>query len=128
MFDNQHHKVLVTEDESLVADLISRKLEAGGLVVTVARNGQEALDQLAKNKYDLLLMDLTMPDLDGFQLLSRLKTQKNTMPIIVMSNLSQAEDVKKAKALGAWNYIIKANVTPTEIVEKVEQCILEHKC
>ena len=128
MFDNQHHKVLVTEDESLVADLISRKLEAGGLVVTVARNGQEALDQLAKNKYDLLLMDLTMPDLDGFQLLSRLKTQKNTMPIIVMSKLSQAEDVKKAKALGAWNYIIKANVTPTEIVEKVEQCILEHKC
>ncbi len=128
MFDDKHHKVLIAEDDGLISEVLSHKLEAEGFKVTVAKDGQVALDELEKNKFDLLLLDLTMPGCDGFQVLTKLKSLKNKMPIIVTSNLSQPEDIKKAKDLGAWSYIIKASVTPKYIVEQVEKCIIEHKC
>ena len=128
MSDSKYHKVLIADDEGLVSDMLSRKLTTGGFDVSIVKNGQEVLDKLNKEKFDLLLMDLTMPEVDGFQVLTKLKELHNIMPIIVMSNLSQPEDVKKAKDLGAWNYIVKSSVNIKDIVEEVRQCILEHKC
>lgn len=128
MPENQNYKVLIAEDDSIVADVISRKLVKKGFHTILADDGQKALDELKKNHFDLILLDLTMPVLDGFQVLSALKESKNTIPVLVMSNLSQPEDKTKAKDLGAWNYIIKSGVTAKDIVEKVEQCIIEHKC
>lgn len=128
MSDNPNYKVLIAEDDLLVADVLSRKLMATGFNATVVKNGKLALDKLAGEHFDLLLMDLTMPDFDGFQLLTELKELHSVVPIIVMSNLSQPEDINKAKALGAWSYIIKSSVTSQEIVDQVKQCIVEHKC
>lgn len=88
MFDDKHHKVLIAEDDGLISEVLSHKLEAEGFKVTVAKDGQVALDELEKNKFDLLLLDLTMPGCDGFQVLTKLKSLKNKMPIIVTSNLS----------------------------------------
>jgi DNA-binding response OmpR family regulator len=128
MFNDKKHKVLIADDDSLVADVLSRKLITEGFEVVVVNDGQQALDRLKKEKFDLLLIDLTMPDVDGFQVLSEAQKMDLKMPILVMSNLSQPEDKKRAKDLGAWNYIVKGNVNTKDIVEEVRQCIIEHKC
>lgn len=128
MFDGKQYKVLIADDDSIVSDVLSRKLLVAGFEVSVVDNGQKALDKLKEEKFDLLLIDLTMPEVDGFQVLAEIKELNLKMPIIVMSNLSQPEDIKKAKSLGAWNYIVKSSVNVKDIVEEVRQCIIEHKC
>lgn len=128
MFDGKQYKVLIADDDSIISDILSRKLLSSGFKVSIVDNGQKALEILKKEKFALLLMDLTMPEVDGFQVLAGIKELGVKMPIIVMSNLSQPEDIKKAKSLGAWNYIVKSSVNVKDIAEEVRRCIIEHKC
>ena len=88
-----------------------------------AFDGQEALEIIAKEKFDLILLDLLMPKIDGFAVLAELKKKGDTTPVIVATNLNQAEDVSRVFELGCTNYYVKADTTLDQIVENVKKTI-----
>jgi DNA-binding response OmpR family regulator len=113
-------KILIVEDEKPLANAMSLKLTASGFTTTVVYNGDEALALLEKEKYDLTLIDIMMPKRDGFSVLEELKTKNMSISVFVMSNLGQAEDLARAKALGVADYIVKSNTPLAEIVERIK--------
>lgn len=114
-------KVLVVEDERPLSHALVLKLTNEGFAVTPALNGQECLQLLEKNNYDIILLDLMMPIVDGFQVLAFLQ-KKGVMPyVIVLSNLSQPEDEARVKGLGAKKYFIKSDTPLSAIVEEVKK-------
>ena len=118
-------KILIAEDERAIAKALELKLKNSGYDVTVAYDGQEALNNLKTNQYDLLVLDLMMPNVDGYQVLENLRDANNTTPVIVASNLSQDNDFQKAKSLGAKDYFIKSNTSLAELVEKIKSILNE---
>ncbi len=114
-------KVLIVEDEKPLARVMSLKLSSVGYQTTAVFSGEEAIATLTKASFDLIILDLLMPKGDGFYVLSEVKKQGIKTPIIVSSNLSQNEDIKKAKKLGAVDYFIKSDVTLVEMVNKVKR-------
>ena len=113
-------KILIAEDERAIAKALELKLKNTGFEVTVALNGQEALDANASAKFDLIVLDLMMPNVDGYQVLEQLQKIGNKVPIVVASNLSLEDDFKKAKMLGARDYFIKSNTSLAELVGKIQ--------
>ena len=116
-------KVLVVEDEELIAKPLSMKLKLSGFGVKNAYNGEEALDILAKEKFDLIILDLMMPKVDGFGVLTELKNWGDKTPVVVATNLNQAEDVSRVFELGVTNYYVKSDTTLDQIVEHVWRAI-----
>ena len=114
-------KVIIVEDEKPLANALNLKLQSTGFETEVAHNGEEALEKLAKATYDLMLIDVMMPKKDGFSVIEELRAKNNTMPIFVMSNLSQPEDVDRMKTLKVEKYIIKSDVPLPEIVKMIEE-------
>lgn len=114
-------KILIIEDEKTLALVLSRKLGTEGFHVTVGDNGQQCLDLIAEEHFDVLLLDLIMPVMDGFEVLEVLQTVEKRPAIVVMSNLSQEEDKQRALDMGAEHYLIKSNVQLAEIVVLVEK-------
>lgn len=114
-------KILVVEDEKPLAHALELKLTHEGYDVTVAYTGEDGLREIQKEGYSLVLLDLILPGIDGFAVLEQAKAQAKN--IIVLSNLGQEEDRKKAEALGAKNYLVKSNVPLTEIVKVVRAAI-----
>lgn len=110
------YKILIAEDEEALANALSLKLKSVGYAVDLAVNGIEALDLMEKSSYDLILLDLLMPLKDGFDVLEELKERKHP-PIIILSNLSQEEDIERTKELGAKDFWIKSNFQLAQIVE-----------
>jgi DNA-binding response OmpR family regulator len=116
-------KILVAEDEKPMAKTMNIKLTRAGFEVTIASNGEEVLLLLDENTYDLIITDLMMPKVDGFKILTEIKKRGLTVPVIVTSNLSQEEDEKKAKDLGAINYFVKSNTPIIQIVDYVNEIL-----
>ena len=116
-------KILIVDDEKPMARALELKLQHSGFETKVVNQGAEALDSLEKDKIDLVLLDLMMPTPDGFQVLESLQKKKNTVPIIVTSNLSQLEDEKRALALGAEHYFVKSNTPLSKIIEHVKKIL-----
>jgi DNA-binding response OmpR family regulator len=119
----QNKKVLVAEDERPVAKALQLKLQNEGFDVDVAYNGNEAIDKLKKEKFNLMILDLIMPKLDGFGVLEEMKDKGIKVNTIVASNLSQDEDIKKAKKLGAKDFFVKADTPISKIIEFVKKNI-----
>ncbi|HSX33335.1 MAG TPA: response regulator [Candidatus Saccharimonadales bacterium] len=120
MPDNQK-AVLVVEDEKPLAHALELKLSHEGFKVTLAANGQECLDFIKKQHFDVALLDLVMPVLDGFQVLEQLQTLSDVPTVFVLSNLSQHEDEERVLSLGAKKFFIKSDTPLTVIVEEVKQ-------
>jgi two-component system, OmpR family, alkaline phosphatase synthesis response regulator PhoP len=120
--------VLIVEDEKPMAKTLNLKLQKAGFNTMVANDGQTALDILNKNKIDLVLLDLIIPQIDGFAVLKELKKRKETIPIIVISNLGQEDDMNLARDLGVVDYFIKVNTPMVKIVDKVKACLNEGDC
>jgi DNA-binding response OmpR family regulator len=114
-------KILIIEDEKPMAKALKLKLEKNGLEVDIAEDGKEALKKLKGKKYHLALMDLVMPHMDGFTLLKELQDKKIKTPIIVTSNLSQKEDIEKARSYGVKDFLVKSDTPITDIVKKVQE-------
>ncbi len=112
-------KILIMEDEKPMARALELKLNHSGFLATSVNDGQAGLDLLAKEKFDLILMDLMMPKVDGFAVLKALQAADNKIPILVLSNLSQEEDDAKVKALGAKDFFIKSNTSLTKLVDYI---------
>jgi DNA-binding response OmpR family regulator len=109
--------ILIVEDEVPIAKVLEKKLELAGYTVTVAGDGQQALTLLATTSYDLVLLDLLMPEVDGWEVLTQLKGKGQR--VVVTSNLGQQEDIVKATSLGALDFLVKSNTPLSEIVSKV---------
>ncbi|MBI4128346.1 MAG: response regulator transcription factor [Parcubacteria group bacterium] len=117
--------ILVVEDDRLLRNLIVKMLTHEGLVTDAAVDGREALEKVAKSSYRLILLDLILPDLDGFEVLQRLKANpaSSKIPVVICSNLGQEDEIARGKELGAVDYLIKANFTPDEIVSKIREIL-----
>ncbi len=113
-------RILIAEDEKPMANALSLKLQSVGFEAKIVYDGEAAIAALNESKYDLLILDLVMPKKDGFFVLEELKKLKINIPVIIASNLSQEEDIKRAKDLGAQDYFIKSDTTLLQIVEKVK--------
>lgn len=118
-------KILIVEDDPFLLDIYKTRLEKEGFEVTTAQNGEQAFEALKKESFDLLLLDLVLPELNGFELLERIKKEKKfeKLKIVVISNLGQKEDIEKAKTLGVEKYLVKAFFTPTEIVSEIKSIL-----
>lgn len=117
--------VLIVEDEKMLADMYATKFSMEGFTAAQANDGQAGFDAATANPPDIILLDIIMPKLDGFTVLKQLRAQEQTknVPIILLTNLGQDEDIKKGKELGATDYFVKANHTPAEVVNKVKEVL-----
>jgi len=117
--------ILIIEDDAFLRELISKKLSSAGFTPLDAIDGETGLEKAREEKPSLILLDLLLPVQDGFEVLSKLKQNPKTssVPVIILSNLGQKEDVDKGLSLGASDYLIKAQFTPEEIIAKVKEAL-----
>jgi DNA-binding response OmpR family regulator len=114
-------RILVVEDEHPYLHALILKLRHAGYEAEGAFNGAEGLKLIKSQKFDLLFLDLVMPDLNGFTLLEDLKTNNITIPTIIVTNLSQEEDRKRVTSFCVLDFIEKTNHTIADIVSRVAQ-------
>jgi len=119
------NKILVIEDDKFLRELISQKLLKEGYDIVDAIDGEKGIEYAKKEKPDLILLDLILPGIDGFETLAKIKADPkiSKIPVIILSNLGQETDIQKGLEMGEVDYLIKAHFTPTEIVEKIRQVI-----
>jgi two-component system alkaline phosphatase synthesis response regulator PhoP len=114
-------KILVMEDDPFLRSVYEVKLANEGFEVKIASDGKEGIEIYSKFKPDIILLDIIMPEIDGFAVLEELKVKKKVKtPIVVLSNLGQDEDVEKAKELGADDFLIKASTQINSVVDKIK--------
>jgi len=118
------NSILIVDDDRFLLDMYALKFKECGYDVAIASGGAEAIAKL-ENDYrpDIILMDIVMPAMDGFELITELK-KKNLIAnstVVILSNLGQKDDIEKGLKCGAAGYIIKASCTPSEVVNKVAE-------
>lgn len=118
-------EVLLVEDDSFLANIYKTKFEMEGFRVTVAADGEAGLAEAKKKKADIILLDILLPKMDGFTVLQELKSDESLreIPVILLTNLGQKDDVEKGLELGAADYLIKAHFKPSETVDKVKKVL-----
>jgi CheY-like chemotaxis protein len=114
--------ILLIEDDPFIIDIYSKKLKEAGFSVEVANDGQEALKKLQEYKPDLLVLDIVLPNIDGWEFLREIRNEPSLkdLDVIILSNLSQKAEIEKSKELGAIRYLVKAYYTPTQVVEEIK--------
>jgi len=139
--------ILLVEDDPFLIDIYTTKLKESGFSIEIATSGEEGLKKLREKKFDLLVLDIVLPKIDGWEILEKIKDQasersegeeedevlfaqqraksKNLkgLKIIILSNLGQKEEVEKGLRLGAEKYLIKAHYTPSEVVAEIKQLL-----
>ncbi|MDQ1284263.1 MAG: hypothetical protein QG620_611 [Patescibacteria group bacterium] len=123
MADN-NKKILIAEDDIFVADIYHLKLTQEGFDVTMAEDGQAVMKKFEEGYIpDLMLLDIMMPRMNGLEVLAEMKKNEKLKDIrvILLSNLSQKEEIKEGMALGAADYLVKSYFTPSEVLKKVEE-------
>ncbi len=118
-------KVLLVEDEIPLVDMYTIKFTQEGFDLTVASSGEQALELAKKTLPDVVMLDVILPGMDGFAILKELKADPatKTIPVLLLTNLGQDADKKKGQELGAADYLVKADFTPGEVVEKVKAAL-----
>ncbi|HNV96728.1 MAG TPA: response regulator [bacterium] len=122
---NKKIKVLIVEDEEMLVNMYISKFEKEGFEPMKASNGKTGLELAQKENPNIILLDVIMPEMDGFMVLKELKSDAKTknIPVIMLTNLGQDEDIKKGNELGAKDYLVKANLTPAQVVDKVKEIL-----
>jgi len=118
-------KILIIEDDEFLRELITQKLVKEDFEISEAVDGEEGIKKIKEEKPDLVLLDLILPGIDGFEVLSRMKKELTLapIPVIILSNLGQKDDVEKGLKMGAIDYLIKAHFTPGEIIDKIKAAL-----
>ena len=122
---NSKKNILVIEDDKFLRELIIQKLLKEGYDVSEAVDGEQGIKKIKEEKPGLVLLDLILPGIDGFEVLSQMKKEPDlsSIPVIILSNLGQKEDVERGLKLGAVDYLIKAHFTPGEIIDKIKAAL-----
>jgi len=117
--------ILFIEDDKFLRELVVQKLIKEGYETSEAVDGEEGIKKIKEEKPDLVLLDLILPGIDGFEVLARMKDDPALaqIPVIILSNLGQKEDVERGLKLGAVDYLIKAHFTPGEIIDKIKAAL-----
>lgn len=123
--NQKNKKIMVVEDDPFVMDIYCTKLNQDGYEILRAENGAEAVKKLEEETPDLVLLDIIMPYVDGLQVLRKIKADEKlkNIPVILLTNLSQKEDINEGLGLGADDYLIKSHFTPSEVLEKIKKYI-----
>ena len=118
-------KVVIVEDDHFLSSVLKSRLEKEGFLVLQAFDGDEGLVMVRKEKPDVVLLDLIMPKMSGFEFLQALSMnpQLKSIPVIVLSNLAQESDIQKAKTLGVQQYFVKVRISVDDIVSRVKELI-----
>jgi len=122
---NKDIKILLIEDDPFLLSMYSTKFELEEFKVICADDGEEGLKLARSSAPTIILLDILMPKMDGFEVLKELKKDKLTrhIPVILLTNLNQKDEIEKGLALGADDYLIKAHFMPSEVVEKIKKII-----
>jgi len=118
-------KILLVEDDPFLVDIYSTKLKESGFSVETAVDGDEGLKKLKEEVPDLLVLDIVLPHSDGWEILRRIRKEEKLkkLKIVILSNLSQKNEIKKGLSFGAVKYLIKAHYTPSEVVNEIKKII-----
>jgi len=114
-------KILIVEDEEILSDLLQKRLKKEGYGVLLARNGEEGLKMIKETEPDLVLLDIIMPKMSGFQVMEEMNKEENLkkIPVIIISNSGQPVEIGRAQELGAKDWLIKTEFDPEEVLKKV---------
>lgn len=117
--------ILQIEDDAFLARIYSQKLEGLGFDVILAGSGEEGLKIVQREKPACVLLDILLPGMDGFEVLEVLKDNPATadIPVVMVTNLGQREDIEKAMRLGAAGYMIKSHIKPQDIATKINEVL-----
>jgi DNA-binding response OmpR family regulator len=118
-------KILIIEDDPFLSEMYAAKFSQSGFEAEVAADGKEGIAKIKDKQPDLILLDIVLPKMDGFEILKKIKEDPKLkeIPVILLTNLGQKSEVEKGLALGADEYIIKAHFTPTAVVAKVKEIL-----
>ena len=118
-------KILIIEDDRYISKMYQLKLSLEGFDVRVADNGRIGIDRIKELHPDIVLTDILMPEMDGFEVLKMVKTDEEfrSIPVLIMSNLGQEDHIEKGMNMGALGYIVKSQVTPSKVVEKIKETL-----
>jgi len=121
--------VLIVDDDEFLLEMYALKFKEEGFTVEIAETGKDALTKIESVKPDVVLLDVVLPEMDGFAVLQKMRPEKKSgLPIIVLlTNLSQKDDTERGMRLGADDYVVKAHFTPSEVVEKVRKLLSARK-
>lgn len=126
---NQSKKVLIIEDDQAIQKIYQTKLSQEGYQIIQAFDGQEGIEKAKTECPNLVILDLVLPKIDGFEVLKKIKKDKKTekIPVIILSNLGQKEDLEKGLSLGADDYLIKAMHPITDVLMRVRKQLQQKK-
>jgi two-component system, OmpR family, alkaline phosphatase synthesis response regulator PhoP len=122
-------RVLVIEDDVFLQNLEVSNLEKNGFEVVPVSTGEEAMKKIHEPNIDIILLDIVLPDFDGFEILKKIKTDKliKNIPVIIFSNLSDEKDIEKGRELGANEFLVKSNFTLGELIQKINIILKKNK-
>jgi DNA-binding response OmpR family regulator len=118
-------KILIIEDEEIICDLLERKLTREGYSVVITNNGIDGLIKMREDRPDIVLLDIIMPKMGGFEVMEEMNKDKTLkdIPVIVVSNSGQPVEIDRIKKMGAKDWLIKTEFDPQEVLEKVKKQI-----
>jgi DNA-binding response OmpR family regulator len=118
-------KILLIEDDPFLLKMYATKFELEGFKVITVDDGEKGLKAIFNEKPNIVILDLMLPKINGFDVLKKIKENKEikNIPVILLTNLSQRDEVKKGLALGAADYLIKAHFMPSEVVVKIKNIL-----
>lgn len=120
-------KILLVEDEESLRDIYNRQLAISGFEATCLATGKEGLEAVVKNKYDLILLDIMLPDINGLDILKSVKQNQDqaikSTPVILLTNLGQDQIIQDGFQLGADAYLVKASYTPEQVIDEIKNLL-----
>ena len=122
---NSKRKILVVEDDSFISEIYCAKFTSSGYQVSLAENGKMALEKIMTERPNVVLLDIVMPEMDGWKVLEeiRKRSEFRNILVIMLTNLGDKESAERAVKQGADSYLIKSYHTPEEVVEKIEELL-----
>lgn len=121
-------KVVLVEDDKFLQKILVTKFTKEGFDVRASSDAEQGLQMILTEAPDIVLLDLILPRMSGFDLLTELKANGKTkkIPVVILSNLGQEEDINRAKSLGALDFLVKADISINEVVQKVKEIYVRH--
>ncbi|MDO8655200.1 MAG: response regulator [bacterium] len=121
-------KILLVEDDPLLIDIYTTKLQEAGFSLVVVSDGAKVVEEARAAKPDIVLLDIVLPNVDGWEVLRSLKADNElkNIKVIILSNLGQKEEVEKGLQMGAARYLIKAHYTPSQVAEEIQNLVSGH--
>ncbi len=123
--DDNKKKVLLVEDDSMIVEMYKLRLEEEGFIILTTDKGSKAIEMAAKEQPAIVLLDIILPEIDGFTILRSIKSANSTknIPVVLLTNLSQESDRQKGAQLGAADYFVKAQHTPADIMNEIKKIL-----